>query len=250
VTGAVLFAAASLAAGLIPNYWAVLPTMLVAGAAWVAAISTFNVSAQRAAPAWVRGRVIASYQVTYMGSMALGSAAWGVLANRLGLSATLVVAAALLAAGAGLALRWRLDPIEGLDLRPRRDWAQPVVTDDVEPRTGPVLVTLEYHVRPERQPEFLELLHQYGRLRRRDGALRWGVFRDSARPDVLVETFLASSWEDHLRQHERMTVSDQALDRRLRSLQENGSGPVVSHYVYAAPPARSARVSSRTPQTH
>jgi TolB protein len=146
-----------------------------------------------------------------------------------------VVAAALLAAGAALTLRWRLDQIEGLDLRPRRDWAQPVVTEDVEPRTGPVLVTLEYHVRPDRQPEFLELLHQYGRLRRRDGALRWGVFRDSARPDVLVETFLASTWEDHLRQHERMTVSDQALDRRLRSLQEDEAGPVVSHYVYASP---------------
>ncbi|MDQ6899944.1 MAG: MFS transporter [Candidatus Dormibacteraeota bacterium] len=244
VTGTALFAAASLGVGLTPNYWALLPMMLVAGAAWVAAISTFNVSAQRAAPAWVRGRVIASYQVTYMGSMALGSAAWGTLANRLGVSATLVVATALLAAGAALALRWRLDPIEGLDLRPRRDWAQPVVTEDLEPRSGPVLVTLEYRVRPERQPEFLELLHRYGRLRRRDGALRWGVFRDSARPEVLVETFLASSWEDHLRQHERMTVSDQALDRRLRSLQEDGRGPVVSHYVYASPPAPSGGASA------
>ncbi len=57
---------------------------------------------------------------------------------------------------------------------------------------------------------------------------------------MLVETFLASSWEDHLRQHERMTVSDQALDRRLRSLQEDESGPVISHFVYAAPPPRSA----------
>jgi Transmembrane secretion effector len=90
-----------------------------------------------------------------MGSMAPGSAAWGILASRLGLSATLVAAAALLAAGAALALRWRLDPIE-----------------DLEPRSGPVLVTLEFHVRPERQPEFLELLHRHGRLRRRDGALR------------------------------------------------------------------------------
>lgn len=117
--------------------------MLAAGAAWVATISTFNVSAQRAAPAWVRGRVIASYQLTYKGSMALRSAAWGILAGRLGLSATLVVAAALLAAGAALALRWRLGPIEGLDLRQRHDWAQPVVTEDVERRIGPVLVTLE-----------------------------------------------------------------------------------------------------------
>jgi hypothetical protein len=41
-----------------------------------------------------------------------------------------------------------------------------------------------------------------------------------------------------------MTVSDQALDRRLRSLQEDGRGPVVSHYVYASPPAPSGGASA------
>jgi hypothetical protein len=68
--------------------------------------------------------------------------------------------------------------------------------------------------------------------------VRWGVFRDSAQPDLLVEAFLAESWEDHLRQHERMTVSDRALDQRLRSLLEDEAGPVVHHLLYAAPPAR------------
>jgi quinol monooxygenase YgiN len=213
----------------------VLPLMLVAGAAWVAAISTFNVSAQRAAPGWVRGRVIASYRVTYMGSMAVGSVLWGLLADRVGAGAALAVAAVLLAAGVGLAAQWRLGQVEGLDLRPRRDRAVPVLAEPVEPDRGPVLVTLEYRVAPERQEEFLRLLHRYGRLRRRDGALRWGVYRDSAHPDVLVETFLADSWEDHLRQHERMTMADRALDRQLRALQEAATGPVVQHYLYARP---------------
>jgi MFS family permease len=235
VAGALLFAAVSLGAGLVPAYWAELPLMVAAGVAWVAAISTFNVSAQRAAPGWVRGRVIASYQVTYMGSFAVGSLLWGLLADRVGVGATLVVAAVLLAAGAGLAARWRLGPIEGLDLRPRRDWAEPVLAEPVEPDRGPVLVTLRYRVPPERQEEFLRLLHRYGRLRRRDGAMQWGVYRDGADPDVLIETFLADSWGDHLRQHGRMTMTDQELDRHLRALQEDGTGPVVQHYVYARP---------------
>jgi len=46
----------------------------------------------------------------------------------------------------------------------------------------------------------------------------------------------ADSWEDHLRQHVRMTMTVQALDRRLRALQEDGTGPVVRHYLYARPP--------------
>jgi hypothetical protein len=29
---------------------------------------------------------------------------------------------------------------------------------------------------------------------------------------VLIETFLADSWEERLHQHERMTMTDQALD--------------------------------------
>jgi MFS family permease len=235
LAGTQLFAGASLGAGLLPDYLAVLPLMLVAGAAWVAAISTFNVSAQRAAPGWVRGRVIASYQVTYMGSMAVGSAVWGLLASRVGAGPALAMAAALLGVGGGLAARWRLGRIEGLDMRPRRDWAAPVLAESVEPDRGPVLVTLEYRVPSERQPEFLRLLHRYGRLRRRDGALRWGVFRDSARPEVLIETFLANTWQDHLRQHARMTMADQALDRRLRALQEDTAGPLVHHYLYARP---------------
>jgi hypothetical protein len=40
VAGTLLFAGASLRAGLVPAYWAVLALMLVAGAAWVSAIST------------------------------------------------------------------------------------------------------------------------------------------------------------------------------------------------------------------
>lgn len=76
------------------------------------------------------------------------------------------------------------------------------------------------------------------------------MFRDSAQPDVLVETFLAESWEDHLRQHERMTVSDLALDQRLRSLQEDRSGPAVRHHVYAAPPSRPGRAPGRVAQQY
>jgi hypothetical protein len=41
-----------------------------------------------------------------------------------------------------------------------------------------------------------------------------------------------------------MTVSDRALDQRLRSLQEDGSEPVVRHYVYAAPGRASGRIGN------
>lgn len=105
---ALVFAAVSVGVAVVPGYWLAVPLMPAAGVAWVCALSTFNVSAQLAAPARVRGRVLAAYQVTYAGSLALGSAVWGAVATRLELAPTMAVAGALLAASAVLTQRWRL----------------------------------------------------------------------------------------------------------------------------------------------
>jgi MFS family permease len=103
-----VFAAVSVGVALVPDYRVALLLMPAAGVAWVSALSTFNVSAQLAAPGWVRGRVLAAYQVTQAGALAVGSATWGGMATRLGLVPAMAVAGALLAAGAALTLRWRL----------------------------------------------------------------------------------------------------------------------------------------------
>ena len=45
----------------------------------------------------------------------------------------------------------------------------------VEPEEGPVLVAVEYRVNPERSQEFVRVMHEFGRIRRRDSAARWGL---------------------------------------------------------------------------
>jgi quinol monooxygenase YgiN len=97
---------------------------------------------------------------------------------------------------------------EGLDLSPSLRWPEPAVVIGVEPEEGPVLVTVEYRVYPERSQEFVRVMHEFGRIRRRDGAARWGLFRDLADPTRYLETFLVESWAEHLRQHERLTMAD------------------------------------------
>ena len=67
------------------------------------------------------------------------------------------------------------------------------------------------------------------RHRRRTGAYRWGLFRDLAEPDRFVETFVVSSWAEHLRQHHRRTeTSDQLLDE-IRPYFDPAGG--VSHLI-------------------
>ena len=55
--------------------------VLVSGAAWVLFISLINALVQNLAPDWVRARVLAIFTLVYMGSFALGSAAWGGVAQ-------------------------------------------------------------------------------------------------------------------------------------------------------------------------
>jgi hypothetical protein len=78
-----------------------------------------------------------------------------------------------------------------------------------ELQRGPVLVTIEYFVVQEMMAEFVEAIHEYGRIRLRDGAYRWGVYRDTERADRYVEIFLVHSWAEHLRQHERQIYASE-----------------------------------------
>ncbi|OKH59663.1 MFS transporter [Scytonema sp. HK-05] len=43
-------------------------------------------------------------------------------------------------------------------------------------------------------------------VRLRDGAIRWGIFHDTADLTRYLETFIVESWVDHLRQYELFTI--------------------------------------------
>ena len=71
-----------------------LAASLIAGMAWIAALSSLNVSAQVALPEWVRGRGLAMFVTAFFGTLSLGSAIWGHVAGMIGLSAAHFIAAA------------------------------------------------------------------------------------------------------------------------------------------------------------
>jgi MFS family permease len=200
------------------------------GLAWLLAISSLNVAAQYSLPGWVRARGLGVYLLLFQGGAAAGSAIWGVVAQSAGTEIALIAAAAVLALGAAGAFRFRLGISERLDLRPSLHWPEPTVV--VEPGThGPVLVAIEYRVSPETAAEFASTMRRVGRMRRRTGALRWGLYQDSADPEAFVETFLVESWQEHLRQHGRVTESDRRLEERRNALVKPGTTPVVRHLV-------------------
>ena len=179
---------------------------LVAGASWIAAVSSLNVSAQVALPEWVRGRGLAMYVTVMFGALTLGSAIWGQIAVVAGLPDG---AASCTAAGAAIASpltwRWKLQTGANVDFSPSLHWPDPVTTHAIEADRGPVLVTVEYRIDPKNRKAFLLALGQYSRERRRDGAYDWGIFEDPTDDSRFIETFLTDSWLEHLRLHRRVT---------------------------------------------
>jgi MFS family permease len=210
------------------------PVMLIGGAAWVLFISLISALVQNLAPDWVRARVLAIFILVYQGSFALGSAAWGVLAQRAGVRVALVYAGVGTICTTLFALVARL-PDSPADLSPWNHWRMPVLVKDLGADLlqgeGPVLVTVKYTVIRERETEFVEAINQYGRIRRRDGAYRWGIFRDIEAVDRYLEIFLVNSWGEHLRQHDRQTLADRELEQRLYS--HVAGEPEVRHLIYA-----------------
>jgi Transmembrane secretion effector len=96
---------------------------------------------------------------------------------------------------------------------------------------GPVLVTVKYVIDPAKAPGFLDEIYKYQRIRRRDGATRWGIFYNTDAPNVYLETFLVDSWLEHQRQHDRFTVADHEIEKRVLSYALEPT--VVKHYIHA-----------------
>jgi hypothetical protein len=72
-------------------------------------------------------------------------------------------------------------PETGTDLTQWNHWRMPAAIPAEFDDRGPVLVTVDL-VDSDRVAEFMKTIHEYGRVRRRDGASRWGICRDLLSP--------------------------------------------------------------------
>ena len=226
---ALIFAVSAALTGLSTNLLLTLAVLPLAGAGWVLALSSFNVTVQMSTPRWVVARSLSLYQMAAFGGMAGGSWLWGTVAEQNSLTVALLGAAGVLAGCAAMGLALPLADAEGLDLGPLRPWDAPATAVPVEARTGPVVIALEWHIADEVQPEFLELMQKRRRIRRRDGAQGWVLLRDLADPMLWVERYHASTWLDYIRLNNRLTREDAEVFERLRAL--NGGPPQVRRMI-------------------
>ena len=113
----VVFAAMTFAAGEVQTFGWLSLAMFVSGTAWIGILACLNVAAQMMSPSFLRARALSMYLLVLQGGMAVGSALWGIVANRIGVPTTLLCSAIALLTGLVAVRRYRLTSHE-LELAP------------------------------------------------------------------------------------------------------------------------------------
>lgn len=209
-------------------------TMIVlclSGMAWVVVLSTFNITVQMSAPRWVVGRALAIYQMGMFAGVAAGSWIWGMVAEDDGVRVALLAAGAahLLSVAIGL---WRpLPPMQEINLSPSGKWEVPETAVRIEPRSGPIVVTIEYRIRSQDIAEFLTVMSERRRVRIRDGARHWTLLRDLSETDLWTERYHTSTWTDYIRHNQRRTVADVETTTRIMALHQGPEPPRVHRMI-------------------
>jgi MFS family permease len=231
----VVFGLVMLAVGYIPYVPILMLLLLGAGAAWMSALSSINTTVQLTVPGWVKGRALSIYLMALYGGLTAGSWFWGRVATDYSLAVSLSAAGAVALASLGLYHRYHLPGFDELDLSPSDTVPDPVPAFDIAPDAGPVLITVEYRVLPERADEFAASMREIRRIRRRDGARSWDIHRDVEQPDRWLESFTVASWAEHLRQHRRGTADDTRIFERARAFHHGDAPPKVTHLIAQEP---------------
>lgn len=205
--------------------------LAVAGAGWVLALSTFNVSVQMNSPRWVVARSLALYQTATFGGLAAGSWAFGICASHWNTALALYVAAAALLLVAMMGMLWPLRRLNEANLDPQDRWKAPEPAIPINPRSGPIVITIEHRIAQENVLPFLVAMSERRRIRRRDGARSWTLLRDLGDPELWVERYHVPTWLDYVRHNLRRTQADAGNAEALRALRIGGGDAVVHRMI-------------------
>jgi MFS family permease len=205
----------------------------IAGAGWTLSSSELWIAGQRAMPDWARGRMNATIIMISQAATALGGAIWGAAAAKCGVVPTFLVAgglASLVMVITHVVLRKRLsiDFTASLNFEPA---SVTIFSHDLDPmrlsqaQDSPVSVTTEFLIDPTRRGQCIELMREVRLIYLRNGASRWHLYEDLTRSDKFLMEVVAPSWNDYLRQRERMTKDEKEVIDKLCSLRVDPNPP-------------------------
>jgi MFS family permease len=205
------------------NLWLTAAMLVISGAANMLLVSLFSVGVQLSAPRWVAARAIALHSSALTGGIAIGAWIWGQVTGAWGVDVAIIASGVLLALTSLLGLvlpmpRVSLSEIEVVDLG-----HEPEVLLQLTPRSGPIVIEIDYAVDPEHARDFYAAMLKLQHARLRNGAYEWSLSRDIANLALWTERYYCATWGDYLRQRERFTHSDRDLQAQASAFNMDSS---------------------------
>jgi MFS family permease len=222
----------------------------LAGVGWTLSASELWVATQRAIPSWARGRMNATVIMVSQGAMVFGGVIWAYSAATAGVQNTLVGAAVVLAISLVLASPLSINFTEALnfDPGPVKDLSHKLIPA-LQRDHGSLSITMEFKIDSMRRREFVNLMREVRLIHLRNGANRWGLHEDLTRPNTFRLEMVVPSWNDHLRQLERMTKPEEEVLKRAWSLHLGTSPPEERSYLSMSKELRTLRQRYFHPST-
>ena len=218
-----LLGAMILLAGVSGNTLLTCSALMIAGAAWMILVAQFNVAVQMSAPRWVTARALACYGSALTGGLALGAWIWGSVASAFGTGEAMMLSGAAMMLSALLGLIIPLAPSLPDGLEESILTHQPQVGLALTPRSGPIIVEIDYRVDIDKARDFYAAVQKLRSARLRSGAFGWSVARDIADPALWTEHYHCPTWGDYLRQRDRMTISDRQVEDAVNIFHEGSN---------------------------
>lgn len=191
--------------------------LALGGAGWVVTWTGLDVSIQLASPRWVVGRTLSIHYALSSGGIAAGSWLWGTVAETYSLTTALESSAVALVMVAATGFLMPIRQWQDSDQDPF-GFETPQLALDLKPRSGPIVVKIEYSIPEANVEPFLERMQERRRVQSRVGARHWNLQRDLQDPLLWTETFRTPTWMDYLRLNHRLTTADKELDQHLFEL--------------------------------
>ena len=246
--GKVIVGLMAVAVGLSHSLVLTMAAMAVSGAANMIIVSLLNVAIQLSVPRWVTARSLAWFTSSMTGGLAFGSWFWGQVTTHYGVSIALVAAGMGMVLLPLLGLVWPLpgvvDPaVDIVELA-----GEPDVALALTPRSGPIVIEIDYRVEPVAARSFYDAMLQLQSARLRNGAFEWSIARDLADLALWTERFHFPTWQDYLRQRSRFTQADHAVQLAADAYHQSGSQKRVRRRLER--PLGSVRWRAETPDPH
>ena len=216
------------------NAWMAGVALFACGMSWLSVLSTVNTAIQLSVPSWVKARAFGCYTTAWGGSLAIGATFWGGVGSRFGIRAAFLGSAVGLLLATLVVHRLKIEALDHEpDMTPHRAAPHPDAGLDLE--AGPILIQLEYRIPRSKADAFRAAMREVRHIRKRDGAIRWSLFEEAGREEAFIafqESFVSSSWGEHLRQHHRATMEDREVFATAYRMDPEGR-PRIRHLLAA-----------------